>query len=99
MAHRAGVDLLAVVGLEGEDGKSELCVHIAEEGADDIMNIRFLPNREHPNVMSICIKQNNIVFEPRMTRNRRRPDIQMNKLKRKINLSFRGMKGEPNIFP
>ena len=69
MTHRDVVKFLPVVCLERKNWESELCVYVGEERADDGRNVRFLSNRESPNVMGVSIKQNNIIFETRMTVN------------------------------
>ena len=69
MTHRDVVKFLPVVCLERKNRESELCVYVGEERADDGRNVRFLSNRERPNVMGVSINQNNIIFETRMTVN------------------------------
>ena len=82
--HGSGVILPAIVSLESKYGEVELGMNISDESSYGVKNVRLVSKRDGPKVMSIVIKKNDIVLITRMAKNRRRPNIRVNKLKRKI---------------
>jgi hypothetical protein len=72
----------AIVGLKGDDRELKLSANVREKGTNYGSNIRLLSDRISPDVMCKSINEHHIIFVPRVTVNRRGPNIGVDELKK-----------------
>ena len=75
-----------IISLETFDGKTELCTNIGNKISKVLTDLRLVLKGKRPAKMSEIIKEDQVITATRNTRNRRRPDITMNYLKRRSSL-------------
>ena len=64
------VKLTPIVTLDESYGKKEVHRNIALQIKKDIVNFRFVAQREGPNIMSVIIKNHKVILKTRNTFNR-----------------------------
>ena len=97
-AKRLVVKLTAVVCLERKDRSCKLSLHEGVEGNERGENIRFSSQREHPDIVGVIIKHDQIVLVARVAENGQRPHITVKKTERRRRNSVGFMKRHANMF-
>ena len=68
----------SVIGLEGDNRERKLGVGIGDEVEDSNGGVGFAAKRKGPHKMRVIIDNDEVVFETRITKNGRSPQIAVN---------------------
>ena len=74
--------LCAVICLKAANRQAKRCVGVRNKVDNMSMNLRFVPERERPTIMSKIIDYHKIIFKTRNTKHWGCPDITVNEFKR-----------------
>ena len=80
------------------DRAAELGGDVCEKGGESGGNVEFSAKGKSPHKVRVIIQNHKIIGITRITRNRRGPNITMNKLKRKRRDCGGGIKRKTNMF-